>query len=351
MRPIEELMLELVGVQSDTGTAMERAMAEKILSLIKECPYFVAHPELCGMYEEDDVLHRPVVWALRKGSGNRTVILHGHYDAVEIDTYGVLKPYALSPALLKERMLAMRFGDEELHRDLRDEDWCFGRGVADMKAGVAINLHTLFTNGNEAVNILFVAVPDEENLSFGALQAVGLFEGLKKRCALDYRLAIITEPQIRGSGAGGPIQLIQGSTGKILPVILAKGVLTHSADLMNGLNSAFILSEIVRDVELRTDMVSEDDGAFAQPPATLFMRDLKAACDVSLPEYSAACLNILYLRSKEPMSIVESLRRISADALRRAVDKHKSAFDFMAPKGFVDKSSWRRSGFTGTRTN
>ena len=192
MRSIEELMLELVSVQSDTGTAMELAMAEKIYALVKECPYFVEHPEYCGTYEDDDILHRPVVWALRKGTGDRTLVLEGHYDAVEIDTYGTLKPYALSPALLKEKMRSMSMWDEEQNRDLCDDDWCFGRGVADMKAGLAINLHTLFTSRNEEVNIVFVAVPDEENLSSGALQAVGLFEDLKKR----YMKAILEKAQI-----------------------------------------------------------------------------------------------------------------------------------------------------------
>ncbi len=342
MRSIKELMLELVSVQSDTGTVKERAMAEKIHSLVRESPYFVEHPECCGVYENGDILRRPVVWALRKGSGKRTVILEGHYDAVEIESYGILKPYALSPVLLKEKMRSMQIQDEELDRDLRDDRWCFGRGVADMKSGLAINLHALFTHPNEAVIILFVAVPDEENISAGALQAVELFERLKDRYALDYRLSIITEPQNIGIGTRQSVQLIQGSMGKFLPVILAKGVLAHSADLLNGLNSALILSEIVRGAELRTDMVSEDDGVFTQPPTTLLMRDLKTTYDVSIPEYSAACLNILFLNNKRPMAILEDLRRICSDALTKAIAAYDKAFDTMKGKGFIEESCRRR---------
>ena len=92
MSEIRELLYELVSVQSDTGTKLEVAMGEKIFDIIRRNEYFAKHSELCGMESGGDFLGRSVVWALRKGSTNRTVILSGHYDAVEIDSYGELNP-------------------------------------------------------------------------------------------------------------------------------------------------------------------------------------------------------------------------------------------------------------------
>lgn len=336
------MLTELVSVQSDTGTALERDMAAKVLELIHESPYFRERPEQCGAFEKGDILGRPVVWALRRGGGNRTVILEGHYDAVEIDTYGALKSCALSPSLLRERMLELGVGNESLKRDLADADWAFGRGTADMKAGLAINLDLVLNHRGDGANILFLAVPDEENLSSGALQAVHLLKDLQKRFDLDYALAIITEPQVRPSPKTDPIQLLEGSMGKILPVVLAKGVLAHSAEVLNGLNASFILSEIVHAVELSTDFVSEDKGIYTQPPTALYMRDQKSRYDVSIPEYGAACLNVLFLKSKSPADILDRLKAACAKALDAAIRRYDEAFGSMAKRGFADEADRKR---------
>ena len=169
MSAVHDLLLELVAVQSDTGTLHELAMADKLLALILRAdPYFARHPDLCGAFEAGDVLHRPVVWGLRRGRSRRTVILEGHYDAVE--TRAATAPSSRSPWTRRPcaaRMREQGIQDPDLARDLEDEAWGFGRGMADMKAGLAINLHTLFTREEGEANLLFLAVPDEESMSSG----------------------------------------------------------------------------------------------------------------------------------------------------------------------------------------
>lgn len=334
MKNIEDILLELVSVQSDTGTKKECEMAQKIYEMINRHPYFLEHPEFCGTYEKNDVLQRPVVWALRKGNGNKTVILTGHYDAVEIESFGALKPYALIPSVLKEKLKRTIVDDNIMH-DLENDDWAFGRGIADMKAGLAINMHTLFTNNNKDVNILFMAVPDEENMSSGALQSIQLYKELQEKFNLEYRLSIISEPQLRSVEQKEDYHIFGGSIGKILPIIMAKGVLTHSADIFNGLNSGFIIAEIIRNLELSTDIISEDMGTFSQPPTVQIFKDLKTSYDVSVPEYSVACFNILFLKSKTPLSIIEDLKKICEKSLDFIIDKYNAAFETMASKGFL----------------
>ena len=216
---IQTLLQELVAVRSDTGTTQELAMADKLLSVLRADPYFVRHPERCGAFEQGDVLHRPVVWGLRPGRTPRTVVLLGHYDTVEIDCYGALKPYATDPPALKARMRQQEIHDPGLRRDLDDDAWGFGRGMADMKAGLAINLHTLLTREEGEAGVLFLAVPDEERMSSGAIQAVPLLHGLQQRFGLDYRLLVLTEPETTTGEDLGVVRVTGGGTGKILPVV------------------------------------------------------------------------------------------------------------------------------------
>jgi arginine utilization protein RocB len=335
MKSASQIMRDLVAVQSDTGTSMEIAVADKILETIREDAYFKAHPDLCGAYQGGDALGRPVVWALKKGSGSRTLIISGHYDCVEIESYGSLKKHALDPDRLKELMLAEPGEDPQLNMDLQSADWVFGRGTADMKGGLAAGLYAFLNYAGGDINVLFTAVSDEENLSAGARQAVSLYAELKERYGLDYILCVICEPSGRNPDEDEPFRLVGGCPGKILPVVLAKGRLAHSCYVLNGLNSALILAEIIRNVELSTDFLSIDCGVSTQPPAAQVARDLKDHYDVSLPEYSAAAFNMTFLCRTDPMDFFEKLKGVCRESLDAVLARYNSVFEEMENRGFV----------------
>lgn len=337
MNPIREYLYKMVAVQSDTGTAMERDMAKVIYDMIKSDPYFKAHPDYCGTFLQKDILDRPVVWALKKGTRDKTIILMGHYDAVEIESYGIYKPYALKPDLLREKFKEGNFGDEVLRADLEDEKWLFGRGAADMKAGLAINMHILFTNDVEDVNILFVALPDEENLSSGALMSIPLYLELQDKFNLDYKLCLVPEPDNRPLDAD--VNIFAGSAGKFMPIIMAKGVATHAAHIMDGLNSAFIIGEIIRNIEICKDMITSKDGIYAQPPAVLLFKALKPIYDVTVPEYSVALFNFMFLRTRPPKDYMATIIDICKQALSFALDKYNDTFDYLLEEGLVKEEN------------
>lgn len=167
----KELVIDLVGVQSDTLTSMEIDMAKHILEVISEQEYWQKHKDFCGLYDGNDRIGRLIPWALRKGTGKKTLVLSGHFDCVEIDCYGTLKEVALKPDKLKERMKELEWNDEDVIKDLNSEEWLFGRGTADMKGGTAVILCELFhaarENLNPELNILYVGVGDEETAAEG----------------------------------------------------------------------------------------------------------------------------------------------------------------------------------------
>ena len=332
---IKEILLELMAIQSDTGTSMEIPLGQKIHRMIAEHPYFIENPQLCGM-ETEDFLGRPLVWALRRGRSNKTVILSGHYDAVEIDSYGELKEWALQPDLLKARFKELDLDDHDLRAALADDDWLFGRGSADMKAGVAINLHALLTLEDPEATILFTAVYDEENISAGARSQMALLLRLKERFGLDYAVCLITEPQIGGLD-GKAFEVYNGGAGKILPTVLARGKLAHTAQTVEGLNAAAMIASVVRDVDLNTDLVTSDLGMMAQPPATLIMKDLKTTYDVSLPEYAAASINVLFLGAGAAPDIMKKVHEICTNSLESLMERYRKAFDTAVAGGLADE--------------
>ena len=68
MHMITECLFKLVSIQSNTGTSQEREMAAVIYEMIKANSYFIEHPEYYGTYIKNDLLNRPVVWALDRKS-------------------------------------------------------------------------------------------------------------------------------------------------------------------------------------------------------------------------------------------------------------------------------------------
>lgn len=326
---IKDILYRLVSVQSDTGTSKEVNMADCIYDIINEQEYFIKNPELCGKFYNNDFLNRPVVWALHKGRTNKTLILTGHYDAVAIDCYGALKEYALKPDELKEKLKLINIGDDAL-LDLQNPDWYFGRGINDMKAGIAINFDAVNTEIDEDVNVLFVAVHDEENLSAGMRQSTKLLCELKEKFELDYKLMLITEPHIRNEN--DKFKIFVGTVGKIMPAIVVKGRIAHGSDVMEGLNSTVIMSDIITNIELNPDLCSTDMNMTTPPPTVLYARDLKEVYEVSVPEYSSLYLNYQFLKSKTPFQIIDELKNICHKSFDNIIKKYNAAYDSLNEK-------------------
>lgn len=321
---IRQIMEELVAAQSDTGTPLEQAAAKKIASYFAEDPYFRAHPDCWGIEDTGDFMGRPVVWALKKGTTGKTLILTGHYDAVEIDCYGDLKPFALQPQKLREEILCQGLGTKTLQAELASGDWLPGRGTADMKGGLALGIYKTLTLPEDAeTGILFAAVCDEENISAGMRAAVRVLLDIRARFALSYTAALVLEPQL--PLAGNDFMVYNGSIGKMLPMIVAKGKLAHCGEPLKGLNAAHLIAEITARIDLNTDYITEDFGLASAPPVVQIMKDLKTTYDVSLPELAVMCVNLLFLGKIAPDAIMEKLRRTCEEAAAAVMEKYEQA--------------------------
>ena len=324
---IKTLFLRLVATQSDTNTERETYIEEQILYWIKDQTYFRENNDYCGAYPiKDDPHKRNVIWSLVKGSSNKTVVLMHHHDAIDIEEYGKLKSVALRPDELEEALLSRKI-PLEAKEDLESGNWTFGRGVADMKSGAAIQLvlsaYYSELEGFEG-NILLLSVPDEETLSRGMLSAVSLMTSLRDQYDLDYVLTINSEPyfnQTRGKAI-----FYEGSVGKIMPVLFVKGVKSHIGEPFNGFNPSLVLSDLQKKTELNIDLCDVIGQEATPPPVWVNLKDRKKSYDASIPEAATGYFNWLTFK-RSPKDIMNKLVSLSRRSLRDTLSYFDDAYE------------------------
>jgi len=337
---LDRLFNEMVAIQSDTGTELERNMSKYIYNELKSWKYFKNHLDHVGAHKlPNDPYGRSVIWALIK-QGPETVVLMNHHDAVDIEEYSDLKSYALHPKELK-RKLMMKQLPEEVVNDFHDDEWIFGRGTADMKSGIALQMmmvkkvsnHLDQFEANEQIgggrSLLFLSVCDEENLSAGMREAVNLMKSLEEKHDLKYVTAINSEPYMKDNESQ-PI-FYEGSVGKTMAVILARGKKAHVGNVFEGLNPTFLLSQIQVHVELNPEFSDAVEGEVSPPPTFVYMRDQKKMYDASIPECASAYFSLLTLKQK-PSEIIEKLTNVSKAAFEMCLKKHNDSHTVLTEK-------------------
>jgi len=320
-RKIKDILIELISVQSDTGTPLEKDIENYIYKWLQKLEYFQSNKTNLGRYLlRNDSLERSVVWGLIKGRGRKTVILLNHHDVVDSDDYQNLREYAYRPEILAEMLKNV-----ELEKDVKDDlisgEWIFARGAADMKAGIAIQLSLIeqfSKKQNFNGNILFVSVADEESLSLGMRRGTELLEKIKNKFDLEYTILIDSEPHQKTENNVGVFHT--GSVGKLMPVVYVRGKKTHIGDIFQGFNPILLLSQIVCMTELNSDFSDIIEGEVSPPPSWSFFRDGKKSYDASIPQSAGGYFSILTLR-RTPKIILDQLLEISKEAFENVICK------------------------------
>ena len=317
-KKIENLFYELVSIRSDTGTILEKDIEKFIHLKLSEYSYFKKNPNYFGFFDLNDHLNRQIVWGLLKGNGGETIILLHHHDAVDTFDYGKYEEYALQPKKLKAIYKNLDF-DEDISNDLKSDDWCFGRGTCDMKAGGAIQMALLEYYSqldNFQGNILLLSVPDEETYSSGMRSSIELLNHLKKNYNLNYKLLLDSEPHKRISKNEGTYY--NGSVGKIMPIVYVKGIKSHIGQIFSGFNPLSVLSRIAIKTETNMSFSDQIGNNISPPPSWSYLKDFKKSYDASIPEAAGGYFSVLTL-TQTPKDILEKLKSISKEAFREAI--------------------------------
>lgn len=272
-----EIALTLTSWPSVTGSQDESAFAQK-LSL------FLSHFDRVWT-EPIPGDHRSNVFALKRGRSRRTIVLTGHFDVVPVSDYGALEPLAFSTERLLPEIVARlrRSGESPLAlADFESGEFLPGRGLLDMKAGLAAGIAAMEAYRGEA-NLLFLAVADEEERSAGARAAVPLLPSVAGEHGLDIALIINLDAiSDQGDGASGRVVAL-GSIGKQLLTAFVTGKEAHACYPQDGANAAYLGAELLTEFELAPELGETSDSEIAAPPTALHAKDLKSGYNVTTP--------------------------------------------------------------------
>lgn len=306
---ILSLTLDYVAQSGISATPSERAVESFQRAFAEKIPYFKEHPEYWGFYPiKDDPLGRHVFWLLRKGEGNKTVVLIHHSDVVDVSDYGDFQEFAFSPLELERIFLKKADTLEPSFAEMvKSGDYLFGRGTADMKGGGAIHLALFEEYCKEKDfqgNVLILAVPDEENLSSGMRSALYLMEDLHEKYDLIYTLLINSESY-------SPIKskrvISLGSVGKLLFFVYVKGKMSHIGMEHDGFSPMGLLGKIMSESEQRPLFLEKAGDEVSPLPVWVYARDNKTLYDASMATGAFACMSLLFFHKapKELSTIME----------------------------------------------
>lgn len=322
---IEALAKELVQIPSVNSSAHGEAdISRRVAEILASFPYFQEHPDL--VWEAplpNDPLQRSNVFAfLPKADSKQIVLLHAHIDTVGVEDFGKQKADAFSPDRLL-RFFENYAADAEVQRDALSGEWAFGRGMLDMKSGMAVHLANLlhYSSNPEDLpfNLLLMGNPVEENDHTGVIASLPELLAFKRK-GLEFVIAVNTDfvsPLYEGDSTR---YLYTGAAGKILPCFYIKGRETHVGSTLQGIDPTLLSSAINLAINTNPDLCELIDDEEVLPSSALQQRDCKDFYNVQTAKVAHLYFNtFLYERSVTDVLMV--LRGAAEDAVRNVSDK------------------------------
>ncbi|MDE8563943.1 M20/M25/M40 family metallo-hydrolase [Anoxybacillus rupiensis] len=322
---LKQLLCQLVQHASVSHSKAEVELAHYIAQQLCTLEYFQAHPSLVQLHPTGDGRYFVTALVKQEEQVEDTIVLVSHFDVVDVQDYGIWKEWAFSPETLtqyfyhhKEKLPAA------VQADLVQGEWLFGRGVMDMKCGLALHMSLIeqACHGYFRGNVLLLTVPDEEVNSVGMRAAVPALVEMAKKHRLNYRLVLNSEPMFTRYPGDQTNYIYTGSIGKVLPGFYCYGKETHVGEPLAGLNANGMVSQIVNELELNVDFCELFGQEVSPPPTSLFQTDLKEDYSVQIPHRAVALFN-LFLQQKSMDDITESLRQLTKRATEKIEQRYR----------------------------
>ena len=329
---VRELTKELVRIPSVVKTRGEADCAQRIHAFYRQLQYFRDHPEyLLFKQPEDDEVERYNVLAMvkgTKGDSKRTVILLGHLDTVGVDDFGTLAAHAFDPDTLPKLLRELPLGDE-VRGDLHSGEYMFGRGVLDMKSGVAghMCLMRYFSEHPEELdgNIIAISECDEENNAHGIISALKVLRRWKREHDLQYIAGINGDYSTPYHENDENRYIYFGTIGKLLPAFYAVGKETHVGQAFGGLDPNLLVAELTRRINLNPDLCDQAQGEVTVPPISLKQTDCKDHYTVQTAIAAYAYYNV-FTHSMSPKDVMGKMKAIAVGAFDHVVQHTNSSY-------------------------
>ena len=320
-----DLLNEFVRWESINGTVGEIEFPHRLKEKLLTLDYFKENDEHINLYDAGK--ERQTLTALYESDKTaKTIVLMSHFDTVDATEYGEYEDYAFDPETLT-KMYEANVDDlpEHARADIRSQDYLFGRGTMDMKMGLVLHMQLLERAivENWSINILLVAVPDEEVNSAGMRAAVTGLVDLRKRFNLSYELFLNSEPSFAQTRTDENYYIYSGTIGKIMPGALFYGRSTHAGDPLNGISSQYMMSYVTKAMEFNEAFFEESFGEKTPLPICLKSYDLKTEYTAQTSHHAAALFNV-FLFEKSAEQVMETFYKIAQEALTECQDDYEA---------------------------
>lgn len=326
---VRDVSCRLVGWGSETGSAGEAEFAARLAGLLREIPYFRDHPDQVRLVESHGDPMTYSVVAIVRGKGRRALAMAGHYDVVSIDNYRELAPLAFMPDELMKALIADLQGrplgssEQRALEDFRSGDFLPGRGLLDMKSGIAAGIAVLedfAADPDRLGNLVLVATPDEERGSRGMRSLRDALPAIARDFGVDIEAGInLDATSDQRDGAEGR-SIYRGTIGKALPFALVVGHSSHASYPFEGISAQLIASEITRAVEANPALCDGTGGEISPPPICLEAKDLRGGYEVTTPERVWVAFNWLS-HGWTAGELLERFRQVVETAMAAAIDQ------------------------------
>jgi arginine utilization protein RocB len=325
-KKILKLTENLVNIESVSNTKGVVKIGNYIHDKLEKWPYFQKNPEhLLKLPLKNDKMNRFNLAALVKSEkkAKNTIVYISHMDTVDIGEYRDLKDLATKPDKLVEK-LKTRDLSSDVKKDIESGEWLFGRGSADMKSGVAVELELLkeFSENTNDLdgNILVIITVNEEADSLGMLNIAKPLVELAKKESLDYIGGINTDYTTDEIGNKPRDRYIyKGTLGKIVPALYVVGKGSHVGDVFGGFDVNLLMSELTSRIDNNMELADKYNDRITDPPISLKQEDLKVEYNGQLPYEGFSYYNFLNF-NRGTAEVMDIFKEEVLDSIRSSLD-------------------------------
>lgn len=337
----EELLVRLVGIPSITGSPRENDMAVFVYQHLAALDYFQKNPSHLQMIPtplegDSRPLHAVAARMMAEVPTKKTVVFVAHYDVVEVGVYGDLSEWAFDTKELERRFKPEDFTGRA-REDFLSGNFIFGRGTMDMKCGLALEMELLRDYDADRkmfdINVIVLAVPDEENTACGMRGAAKYLAALKKTEGLEFIAGLNTEPSDPGLPDAENQLIFMGSIGKLLPTFYCMGLEAHVGNYYRGLSATLLSSHVVCEAEAAPELADPCRGKCQPSWTCLYHKTLEEGYAVTVPSRSVAYFNA-FTTTKTPAIIMSEMKTIAERALDAAKNQLKRSHAAIAQMGY-----------------
>ena len=317
---IEKLTKKLVSINSvnNDSNKGESKVAKYIYDYFSKNAYFKNHPNQLMMFDCENNRHSTIAYI--KGKTNKTIVLMGHIDTVEIDDYGKAKKYACNPDKIIDELIKHFDLDKKVLDDIKSNRYMFGRGTLDMKSGVAVNMVVLdyFTKHLDELNgsLLLLAECDEEGDSKGVISALDKLIEIKEKEKFEYKACINTDYSVSDNNDRF---MYLGTVGKLLPSFICIGKESHVGSPFKGFDPSLLLSILNKNISLNADLADKSKDKTSVPPICLKQSDFKQSYTVQTAGSAYAYFNYM-LYTSSPVKVMNNCLRIAKNSFKETIN-------------------------------